>query len=225
MNLKVANLVAVQFGVFVGIMSWLAYSRLEPVQPPRIAAETSGRPVNSVRPSAPVVAPRSQRPHTVDYRTDRPKARPVDAEPVLTAHDYDQEIAPDPDVTSAPDEGSFVGAAPTYSQVEQEPAVASPEYVPSPQTVAYSQPTEPAEYVQPAQLVVYSQPQLVVFSNAGSFGRRCRSMPHPGAPMPIAQQHPKRGESHLKTCGILPRPNTSVPTCRPTQDFKPRGKR
>ena len=30
MNLKVANLVAVQFGMFVGIMSWLAYSVSNP---------------------------------------------------------------------------------------------------------------------------------------------------------------------------------------------------
>ena len=37
MNLKVANLVAVQFGVLLGIVSWLAYSRFESAEP-RIAA-------------------------------------------------------------------------------------------------------------------------------------------------------------------------------------------
>ncbi len=44
MNLKVSNLIAIQLGVLVGIMSWLAYSRLESAKPRLAALETRESP-------------------------------------------------------------------------------------------------------------------------------------------------------------------------------------
>jgi hypothetical protein len=203
MNLKVANLVAVQFGIFVGIMFWLGYSHLESTKPTRVAVEMPQREmpqrlVNSIRPSVPGVAPRSERPHTVDYRADRAQAQAVNTEPALTARAYDQGNATESDITSGPEEGSFVERSPAYTDADQDPAVASSDYQSSPQTVAYVQPsqaveyvqpTQPVEYAQPSQIVVYPEPQIVVFSNDRSFGRRCRSQPRRNL-RPIAQQLP-----------------------------------
>jgi hypothetical protein len=198
MNLKIANLVAVQFGIFVGIMFWLGYSHLESTKPPRIAAEIPQRLVNSIRPSAPGAAPRSERPRAVDYRADRAQARAVNTEPALTARAYDQGNDPEADVTSGPEESSFVERSPAYPDAEQYPPTASSDYLSSPQTVGYVQPTQaveyvqstqPVEYVQPSQIVVYQEPQIVAFSNDRSFGRRCRSQRHQDL-RPIAQQRP-----------------------------------
>ena len=229
MNLKVANLIAVQFGVFIGIMSWLAYSHL-PSAEPRTAAETRERTAESLATFAPVLKPGDERPQTVDYRADPEGAQPVAEQPAPAVHEYSaaavqqysalaaqqyyQQIAPRHYASSGLENSSVAADTPSYAEVAQEPE-AVPDY-PAPQTVAY---------VQPNQFIVYSQPQFVVFSNRHRFANRCRSTLHPAAHMTTTHRRSDEGESHVSGAGVVPRRNASAPSCRLTQEFGPGGHR
>jgi len=249
MNLKVANLVAIQFGVFVGMMSWLAYSHFESGKPPRVAEESRKGPVNSVAPVAPMADPEGQRPDAEDYRADPDRAQQITEQPVpvvqyhyspeavqqytaLATQQYYQQIAPRR-YASSNLENRPVVAAPSYAKVEQQPAVVQLDQ-PAPQTVAYDEPSQVA-YYEPAQIVAYAQPYpFFAYSSARSFGRRCRPAPRHGVLTPATPRRHDRGVPRLsglrescppRSLGIVQRNEDDAPSCRPTQSFKHRGKR
>ena len=229
MNLKVANLVAVQFGMFIGIMSWLAYSHFPSAEPRTVAEmrEPTTKPVAAV---VPISEPESQRRYTADYRADREQDQSIAEQPAPAVHQYSaaavqqysalaaqqyyQQIAPRRYASSGLENSSVAADTPSYAEVAQEPEVV-PDY-PTPQTVAY---------VQPTQFIVYPQPQFVVFSNRHRFANRCRSTLHPAAHMTTTHRRPDEGESHVSGAGVVPRRNASAPSCRPTQEFGPGGHR
>jgi hypothetical protein len=206
MNLKVANLIAVELGILIGLMSWLVYSRF-PSPEPRTAAEIQENTVAPVATVASVSEPENQRPDTADYRADRERAQPFAEQPALTSRRSAQEtVAPQPYASSGLENGLIAVDSPSYAEADQEAAVGSPEYVVSPQTVVYAQPA-----------------QIVVFSNPRRFANRCRSTPRHGAFNPIAHQCPDRGNSPLADTRIVSGPNVSTPSCPPTERFGPRG--
>lgn len=250
MNLKVANLIAIQLGIFVGIMSWLAYSRLESAEP-RIATELQERAVKPVAPAAPGIKADDQRPDAADDRADRDEAPPTAEQPAPAMHQYSeaavqrysdlaaqlyyQQIAPRRYVSSGLQNGPVVTEAPSYTEVEQAPAVVADE--PAPQTVAY---------VEPTQVVVYPQPQFIVFSNSRRFANRCRpASPVIGAQMARTHRRTDRSRSHLSgsrdfespaapsaalrspthSLGLVQRQNDKMASCEPTQGVGPRGRR
>jgi hypothetical protein len=245
MNVKVANLVAIQFGIFVGMMAWLAYSHFESGKPPRFAEESRKGPVNSVVPVEPVATmadPEGQRPGPADYRADPDRTQPITEQPVpvvhyqyspeavqqytaLAAQQYYQQIAPRRYASSAVDNRP-VAAAPSYAKIEQEPAVVPADYEDAPQTVAYD---------EPAQIVAYPQPYaFVAYSSARSFGRRCRPTPRHGVLASVTpRSHDRRG-SHLsglrescppRSLGLIERKEDDAPSCRTPQNFRHRGRR
>lgn len=235
MNLKVANLVAVQFGVFVGIVSWLAYSRFESAEPRIAAVEIQKRPMNSVAAVAPISDLGSQVSRALDDGTDGEQDQSIGEQPAqatqphhyspeavqqymaLAAQQYYQQIAPRRYASSGLENGSSVAVTPSYPEVAQEPEVAPPDY-PAPQTVAY---------VQPAQTVLYPEPvQFVVFSNARSFARRCRpAAPFAGAHMPAAHRRAERAECHPHGHAMVLRQDAAMKSCRPTRELMAQGKR
>ena len=246
MNLKVANLIAIQLGIFVGIMSWLAYSRLESVEP-RIAAELQERAAKPAGPVGPGIKADDQRPDAVDDGADRDEPQPIAEQAALAMHQYSaaavqhysdlaaqqyyQQIAPRRYASSALQNGPIVAEAPSYAEAAQEPTVVSSDD-PVPQTIAY---------VEPTQVVVYQQPQFVVFSNSRRFANRCRPAPHSNALAPIAHRRPDRPRLHLngstvfespaspsaalrrptQSLGVVQRRNDKVTSCRPTEGFGP----
>jgi hypothetical protein len=216
MNEKVANVIAVELAILIGLMSWLIYSRF-----PSTAADTAAEmEEGSVVPFATVASvskPRNQRPHTMDYRADRERVAVADKQPVPTAQEYDQEIATQPYADSGHEDGSTSADSPTYAEADQEPAVAQSDDLTSPQTVAYA---------QPSQIVVYSQPaQIIVFSTPRRFTNRRRLTPRPGAFMATNHRRPDRVGPNTSEDGILPRQNPNAPSYRPTQGFGARGHR
>ena len=244
MNLKVANLVAVQFGIFVGMLAWLAYSHFESGEPPRVAEENRKAPVNSVAPLAPTTEPEGQRPVPLDYRADPDRLQPVTEQPVpvvqyqyspeavqqyaaLAAQQYYQQIAPRPYANSNLDNRSIV-AAPSSAKREQEPVVVPTEYEDAPQTIAYE---------EPAQIVAYAQPYpFVAYSGFSRFTNRCRpAFHHRNARSTFAHQRRNNRGLHVrgprdcrpaKSFGIVHRRTDSTPpTCRPNRGFAARGKR
>ena len=247
MNLKVVNLVAIQFGMFLGIISWLAYSHFESGESPRVAEENLKAPVNSVAPFAPMTDPDGQRPVPADDRADPDRVPPVTEQPVpvvqyqyspeavqryaaLAAQQYYQQIAPRP-YASSNLENRPVVAAPSYAKLEQEPVPVPTEYEDVPQTVAYD---------EPAQIVAYAQPYAyVAYSAFPRFANRCRPVSHHrNARRTFAHQRRKTGGLHVRgtslntgscrpatTLGVVHRRNDSAPSCRPSRGFAARGRR
>ena len=234
MNLKFAHLVAIQFGIFVGIASCLLFFRFDAAEP-RTAAE--------VRELATELAAavKDQRAEVVDDRTDPEPAQLVPGQlaPALP-NEYSPEaveryrawrrsctieqIAPRRNASSSLTHSSIVAVAPAYTEVAQEPAVVQTDD-PEPQTVAY---------VEPTQVVVYQPTQFVAFSHPRRFANRCRPAPHHGALVSNPHRRLDRRGNHLsgspESCpprflGVVHRRKTGVPSCPPTQGFKPRGKR
>ena len=214
MNPKIANLIAIETGILIGLMSWLVYSRL-PSAEPRTAPsvqEEKGDPFATV---APVIEPRDQNPYAADYAVERERAQIVHEAQVAREQQYYQEIAPKPYANSVPDNRFIAVDSPSYANVDQEPAVVPSENVEPPQTVVYSQPIQTFVYAQP--------PPIVVFSNPGRFANRCQSTPHFSAPSTITNQCPDRRNSRLNDNRVVPFPDVSTSSLRPNQGPRPRG--
>lgn len=213
MNVKVVNLVAIQFGIFVGILCWLAYSRL-PFAEPRTEGEPRESALNAGANVAAVFEPRRPLSHPTNYRTDRERAQPVDEQPAPMAPEYDQAIAPQAYANSVPDNGSIAVNSPSYAQVDQEAVIPS-DNLESAQAVVYSQPIETVVYAQPTQIIVFSNPR--------HFGNRCQSKPHFGAPSTIRPQCPDRRNFRPDDTRVVPPPNVRPPADPPVPGSRPRG--
>src|SRR5205814_8935046 len=160
MNPKVANLIAIEAGILIGLMSWLTYSHY-PSAETRSAAGMQKSDAGSVRTVAPPSEAISQRPSTAEYNPEREQARLMAERSVSLAslQRYNQAaVAAEPYVSSIPAD------SPSYSEAEQEQAVV------------------PSDYASP-QSVIYAE-QFVVFSNRHRFANRCRSTRRPGAVNP-----------------------------------------
>jgi hypothetical protein len=214
MNPKIANLIAIETGILIGLMSWLVYSRL-PSAEPRTAPsvqEEKGDPFATV---APVINPRDQNAYAVDYAVERERAQIAHEAQVAREQQYYQEIAPKPYANARLGNASIAMDSPSYANVDQEPAVVPSENVEPPQTVVYTQPIQTFVYAQP--------PPIVVFSNPRRFANRCQSTPHFSTPSTITQQCPDRRNSRLNDARVVPSPKVSTPSFRPTQGVRPRG--
>jgi hypothetical protein len=238
MNLKVAHLVAIQFGIFIGIVICLVFSRFEYARP-RTAAETRERATEGAAASERMSEPEDEFADMADNREKLDSDEPLTEQPTLAMPNeyspqaveksmailtklYYEQIAPRRNVSSSP---ANTAAAPSYTEVAQEPAVVQYED-PAPQTVAY---------VQPTQVIVYPQPaQVVVFSNPRRFVNRCRPAPHPSALASNSHRRRDSAGTHLsgspesrppRSFGLEQRRTTGAPTCPSIQGFTPQGKR
>lgn len=213
MNLKVANLLVVQFGIFIGVMSWLVYSHFQSAEP-RIADEMRENGVAPITTVARGFEPGNQRPYAVDYGAERERAQPVDEQPAQWEQSYYQSIAPRRYARSAVVDGSLSVDSPSYAEPYQEPAVVSSDDLETPETVAYS---------QPIQTIVYQPIQVVAFPNRRHFGNRCRpTTPLNCAPGTIRHQPPERRNPRASDTRVVASPNVSTPPGPPTQGFAPR---
>ena len=214
MNLKMAHLVAIQFGILVGILCCLMFLRLEPAKPPT-AAETREQATERAAAVEPLSEAQDQRADTVDHRADAEPAQlaPGQLAPALpnqyspeaveryraeATRLYYEQIAPRRNAISSLAHSSAAAAAPSSTEVAQEPAVVQT-YDPEPQTVAY---------VEPAPVIVYSQPaQFVAFSHRRRFANRCRPAPHPDALAPGPNRRRDRGGNHWSGSPEFRRPD------------------
>lgn len=235
MNLKVAHLVSIQFGIFIGIVSCLVFFRSEYARP-RAAAEMREFVTELT------AAVKDQRADMADYRAEPEPPEPVTEQPAPALPNeyspeaveryraeatrlYYEQIAPRRNVSASPANSSIAAVAPAYTEVAQEPATVEIDD-PAPQTVAYIQPTQVIVYPPPAQFVVFSHPRRFV--------NRCRPTPHPGALASNPNPRPHNRGTHLSgspafrpagSFGVVHRRNAGAPSCPPTQGFASRGKR
>jgi hypothetical protein len=234
MKLKVAHLIAVQFGIVIGIVICLVVLRFESPKP--TAAEMRG--LATERAAA---IDRASEPHDElgDLADNREKLEPVEpladqlsyplpneyspeaaeqSMAVITKLYYEQ-IAPKRKASSNRANSSAADIAPSYTEA-----------APQPEVVQYEEPApQPVAYVQPTQTVVYYQPvPVVVFSNPRRFDNRCRPAPHPGS---VASNSHRRSDSrgtHLSGSPGPRSPRSSGAerrTTAATQGFIARGKR
>lgn len=236
MNLKVAHLVSIQFGIFIGIVACLVFSRFE-LSRPRTAAERREPATERSAAVEPKSGPEDELADMVDDRGELESAEPLaeqstDAMPteyspeaveksmaILTKLYYEQ-IAPRRNASAS----SNAAAAPSYTEVAEEPAAVQTDDS-QPQTVAYQQPT---------QVIVYPQPvQVVVFPQSRRFASRRRPAP-PGALTSNLHRRGDGGGTRLSSLpesrspgsvGVVHRGNTGAVNCASTQEFTPRGKR
>ena len=253
MNLKVAHLVSVQFGIFIGIVSCLLFLHFEKAGP-GAASEMREPATKRVAVVEPKSEPEDERDNVADYRDEVEPAEslaeqsipamPTEYSPeaveksmaILTKLYYEQ-IAPRRNASTVAANSSNAAVAPSYTEVAQEPDLVQPdEQPPPPQNVAY---------VQPTQVIVYPQPvQFISFSHPRRFVNRCRPAPHPGALASNSHRRPDRGATHLNgsrefesqaspstALGRPPRSfgpgqhwTTGVPTCPSTERFTSRGR-
>jgi hypothetical protein len=250
MNLKVAHLVSIQFGIFIGIVACLVFSRFE-LSRPRTAAERREPATERYAAVEPKPVTGDELADMVDDRELEPAEplaeQPTDAMPteyspeaveksmaILTKLYYEQ-IAPRRNASAIAANNSDAALAPSYTEVPQEPAAAQMD----------DSQAQTAAYVQPNQVIVYPQPvQVVVFPQSRRFASR-RRLALPGALAPNSHRRRDSGGTHLNglpefespasPSGALPgsprspgpgeRQTTGVPNCASTQGFTPGGRR
>lgn len=208
MSLKVANLIAVETGVLIGLVSWIAYSHFPSAEPRTEAGaeEHSVAPVgnvSSVTRAAPASETGSYLPSPLAYNPEREQARLMAerAASLAALQRYYQTTATEPYALSGADTGTAVAETPSYSYTEQ-----------------------PAEYFEPPPAVVYyaAPIQTVVVSNPRHFRDRCRTDTRPGVIDRTPRQCPVP-ESHRNDNRLVSVPKSNVPSPPPPQSMKPRG--
>jgi hypothetical protein len=221
MNLKVAHLISVQFGIFIGVVVCLVFSRFESFRPHAAAAmrKPATERVTTVEPRSEPEDQASdmEEDAAATERSDGLTQRSAPALPneyspeagersmALATKLYYEQIAP---------RRTVAAVAPSYAEIAQEPEVAQVEDQ-APQTVAYAQPT---------QVIVYAQPApFVIFSNPRRFVRRFRPASQTGA---LASNSHRRQDSGgtPRSFAVAHRGNAGVPTFDSTQGSTPRGK-
>jgi hypothetical protein len=234
MNVKVANLVAVQFGVLLGIVSWLAYSRFEAAEPRIAAGERRESPAAPASATAPISDLGSQVTRALNDDADREQDQSIGEQPApatlphhyspeavqqymaLAAQQYYQQIAPRRYASAGVTNNSIAPVTPIYTQRAQEPAAVSSDSAEPVQTVAYAEPT---------QIAVY-QPQFIVFSNQRRFPNRRRPTLQAAPHTPTAHhRHPGQGEFQPNDDGDTCRRSANTPLGPGVQGFRSRGRR
>ena len=251
MNLKVAHLISIQFGIFIGIVCCLVFSRFEYFRP-RATAESRAPVTERASAVEPLAEPEDQPadtgdgadPELAELVAEQPApALPSEYSPEAVERYraeatrlYYEQIAPRRNTSGNPATTRVAAVAPAYTEAVEEPAIDQTND-PAPETVAY---------VQPTQVIVYPQPvQFVVFSRPRRFANRCRPASPPGALASNPHRRPDGGGTHLNPSPAFERPaspssalrrppgspgvahhrNAGVSSCPPTQGFNPRGTR
>jgi hypothetical protein len=85
MNTKVANLIAVELGILIAIMAWLAFAQLSIVKPHAVAPRQEATP-GSFATVAPTFKAKKQRLSAANYPADRAAAELGAEEQAQTVH-------------------------------------------------------------------------------------------------------------------------------------------
>ncbi len=237
MNLKVAHLVSVQFGIFIGIVICLGLFRFEFARP-RTAAERREPATERAAAVEPKSEPEDEFADPADeggelesteaLTAQADSALPNEYSPeavqksmaILTKLYYEQ-ISPRRNASTSAANSSIAPVAPSYPEAAQEPAVVQVED-PAPQTVVYE---------QPIQVIVYPQPvQFISFSHPRRFFNRCRPAHNPAALASNPHRRQHSGGTHLSGFSASRPPRSFEPgqrwttggaSCSSTEGFTP----
>lgn len=177
MTTKVGNVIAVELGILIVILAWLAFSNFFRVKQPMLAeeqepADSSFATVTSLpRTANPLHSP-------ADYFTDQQRQQLAAQRQVQTLQyatmQYDQQLAPAPDTSANADYGVTTGTSPYYAGVYPQPA---------PDSIGW--PYDPVLVYPPtSQIIVLSNGQAFVRRGAPRFARQ---------PMRVVHRRPPGG--------------------------------
>ena len=218
MNSKTANLIALELGILIAIMAWLAFSRF-PARNPGTAAEVQEGTANSFATIAPILKSRNQARPAVDYRADSEPAQPGGEESAPTVQQYDQQIATAPYANSDLEDGFIAGGSPYYAEVDQEPVVTPPAYIVSPVT-------QIVEYAHPTEIIIVSTPRSFVNrpQSQPCFGSRHVVVTHRRLPQAPTDRTAVGGgpESQPRVGGVVPRRKINPRSPQLTQGLRVR---
>jgi len=159
MNMKVANVIAVELGILIVILAWLAFSNFSRVKQPTLAQEQEPTD-SSFATVTSLPRPTNPRQSAADYFTDQQRQQLAAQRQAQTLQygtmQYDQPLAPAPDTSAYADDSVTTGTSPYYAGVYPQP-VTSPD--------SFAWPYDPVLAYPPTS-------EIIVISNARPFVRR-----------------------------------------------------
>ena len=203
MSSKVANLIALELGILIAILAWLAFFEFSQTKSsPR--SEDPERADGAFATVAPVVKPTYQRRSPIDYAAELAAEQLREEREAQYAEEYDEPIAAAPEAASAPEAYLFDPAATNDAGIYDEPFFGSPDC-----------------FVPLDQFVVYPQSSAIVFvANSQARFRHPRGMARRGGggrtmavpprsfirPQPPARtERQRRAQPQPRTGGVVPR--------------------
>ena len=220
MNTKVANVIAVELGILIVILAWLAFSNFSRVKQPTLAEEqeptdSSFATVTSLpRPVNPQLS-------AADYFTDQQRQQLAAQRQAQTLQyetmQYDQQLAPAPDTNGYADDSATTGTSPYYAGVYPPPE-ASPD--------SFAWPYDPVlGYPPTSEIIVISNGQAFVRRVAPRFARPRMRVVHrrpPGGGGAQFQAPGRAFDLHPRGGGVIPRRTANARSFRPSAGLRPR---
>src|SRR5713101_3977328 len=199
MNTKVTNVIAVELGILIVILAWLAFSNFSRVKQPTLAEEQEPAD-SSFATVTSLPRPANARPSAADYFTDQQRQQLAAQRQAQTLQygtvQYDQQLASAPDTSANADDSVTTGTSPYYAGVYPQP-VTSPD--------SFACPYDPALVYPPtSEIIVISNGQAFVRRGAPRFAR---------SPMRVVHRRPPGGggaqtanpRSFRPSAGLRPR--------------------
>src|SRR5438445_1520163 len=161
MNTKVANVMAVELGILIVILAWLAFSNFSRVKQPTLAEEQAPAD-SSFATVTSLPRPANLRYSAADYFTDQQRQQLAAQRQAQTLQygtmQYDQQLAPAPDTSADAGDSATTGTgtSPYYGDVYPQP-------VTSPDSIGW--PYDPVLVYPPTS-------EIIVISNGQAFMRR-----------------------------------------------------
>lgn len=222
MKTKVANVIAVELGILIVILAWLAFSNFSRVKQPTLAEEQE--PADSSFATVTSLPwPANPRHSAADYFTDQQRQQLAAQRQAQTLQygtmQYDQQLAsaPAPDTSANADDSVTTGTSPYYAGVYPQP-VTSPD--------SFAWPYDPVLVYPPtSEIIVISNAQAFVRREAPRFARPPMTVVHrrpPGGGGAQFQAPGSRFRPSPARWGVISRRTANPRSFRPSAGLRPR---
>ncbi len=220
MNTKVTNVIAVELGILIVILAWLAFSNFSRVKQPTLAEEQEPAD-SSFATVTSLPRPANPRHSAADYFTDQQRQQLAAQRQAQTLQygtmQYDQQLAPAPDTSANADDSVTTGTSPYYAGVYPQP-VTSPD--------SFAWPYDPVLVYPPtSEIIVISNAQAFVRREAPRFARPPMTVVHRRPPGGGAAQFQAPGRAfdlRPHGGGVIPRRTANPRSFRPSAGLRPR---
>lgn len=220
MNMKVTNVIAVELGILILILAWLAFSNFSRVKQSALAeerepADSSFATVTSL--------PRSANPRhsAADYFADQQRQQLAALRQAQTLQygtmQYDQQLSSAPDTSAYADDSVATGTSPYYADVYPPPEA-------SEDSVAW--PYDPVLVYPPtSEIIVISNGQSFVRRQPPRFARPRMTVVHgrpPGSGRAQFQAPGRALNLHPRGAGVISRRAANSRFSQPSASLRPR---
>jgi hypothetical protein len=220
MNAKVSNIIAVELGIVIVLLAWLAFSNFFRVKQSTPAEEQEPAD-SSFATMTSFPRPATLRHSAADYLTDQQRQQLAAQRQAQTLQyetmQYDQQLAPAPDANGYADDSVTTGTSPYYAGVYPQPET-------SPDSFAW--PYDPVlEYPPTSEIIVISNGQAFVRRVAPRFARARMTVVHrrpPGGGRAQFQASGRPFNLYPRGGGVIPRRTASARSFQPSAGLRSR---